>query len=72
LVGEGCGFDDLAVLDAFRFNEGMILELPRPFLHLTHAAFVFLPRGVRQMGRPKNVNWTVGCSVMIAFHLAYK
>jgi hypothetical protein len=71
-IGKGWGFGDLAVPVAFRFNEGMILELSRTLLLSAHATLVFLPRGVWQMGDPKNADWTVGCSVMIAFHLAYK
>jgi hypothetical protein len=72
LVSGGCSFGDPAVLVAFRFDEGVALELPGPLLFWADTAFAFLLLVLRRMGRLENVDCTIGCSIMIVFFLAYK
>jgi hypothetical protein len=44
-IGGGCGFGDL-ILDAFRFDEGVVLELPTSFLFWAHTDLTLVERGL--------------------------
>jgi hypothetical protein len=71
-VGGGLGFGNLVVMIVFRFDGGVSLELPGSILIWARSAFIFLPFGLRQMGRLGNVDWTVGGSVISMFYDTYK
>jgi hypothetical protein len=70
-IGRGCGFDDQAVLIAFRFDEGMFFELLALILLWAHAAFcLFTARSsVDGMSRKSGLDHWVLCNKHVFTHL---